>query len=164
MSTPPPPFLPCKMYRTDIFLGGGQLYEELGELAFNYYFTIPSYYILVMRAFVTLEGIALSADDGGEFNMYRATAPYARRKLLNPSTPAGRALLKAALLTPEGRHAIAQQAKGGRGSGGEVSRTPLVPSLGRLLIRLIRELVDRGRGIPSRLGKLLQGAGKTRGR
>jgi len=48
----------------------GQLYEELSELAFQYYFTIPSYYILVMRAFVTLEGIALSADDG-EFNMYR---------------------------------------------------------------------------------------------
>ena len=28
----------------------GQLYEELGELAFKYYFTIPSYYILVTRA------------------------------------------------------------------------------------------------------------------
>ena len=41
----------------------GQLYEELGELALNYYFVIPSYYILVMRAFVTLEGIALSADE-----------------------------------------------------------------------------------------------------
>lgn len=42
--------------------------EELSELAFKYYFTIPSYYILVMRSFVTLEGIALSADDDGSFN------------------------------------------------------------------------------------------------
>ena len=56
----------------------GQLYEELSGLAFKYYFTIPSYYILVMRAFVTLEGIALSTDDQGSFNMYSATAPYAR--------------------------------------------------------------------------------------
>ena len=36
--------------------------------------------ILVMRAFVTLEGIALSADD--DFNMYKATAPYAARELV----------------------------------------------------------------------------------
>lgn len=51
----------------------GQLYEELGELAFRYYFVIPSYYILVMRSFVTLEGIALSADD--DFNMYARGHP-----------------------------------------------------------------------------------------
>ena len=49
----------------------GQLYEELSELAFKYYFTIPSYYILVMRAFVTLEGIALSADADGSFKQAR---------------------------------------------------------------------------------------------
>ena len=42
--------------------------RQLSELAFKYYFTIPSYYILVMRAFVTLEGIALSADDDESFN------------------------------------------------------------------------------------------------
>merc|ERR1719331_1035932 len=85
----------------------GQLYEELSELAFMYYFTIPSYYILVMRAFVTLEGIALSADDG-DFNMYKVTAPYARRRLLTPRTKGGRALLRKALLTREGRRALRQ--------------------------------------------------------
>ena len=84
----------------------GQLYEELGELAFKYYFVIPSYYILVMRSFVTLEGIALSADDDDSFNMYEATAPYARRKLLTPQTQGGRALLKAALLSSTGRKAL----------------------------------------------------------
>ena len=51
-----------------------------------------------MRAFVTLEGIALSADEDDSFNMYKATAPYARRKLLTPRTKGGRTLLKAALL------------------------------------------------------------------
>ena len=84
----------------------GQLYEELGELAFKYYFTIPSYYILVMRAFVTLEGIALSADD--DFNMYSATAPYAARKLLTPQTAGGRALLRAAVGSADGRRAMRQ--------------------------------------------------------
>ena len=76
------------------------------HLAYVDYFTIPSYYILVMRAFVTLEGIALSADDDDSFNMYQATAPYARRKLLTPRTKGGRTLLKAALLSRDGRRAM----------------------------------------------------------
>ena len=59
-----------------------------------------------MRAFVTLEGIALSADEDDSFNMYAATAPYARRKLLTPRTKGGRTLLKAALLSREGRRAL----------------------------------------------------------
>ncbi len=83
----------------------GQLYEELGELAFSYYFSLPSYYILVMRAFVTLEGIALSTGDDG-FNMYDATAPYARRTLLTPRTQGGRALLRAAIASSDGRRAL----------------------------------------------------------
>lgn len=82
----------------------GQLYEELSSLVFDYRFVIPSYYILVMRAFVTLEGIALSSDD--EFNMYDAAAPYARKKLLNPQTRVGRVLLRRALTTAEGRQAL----------------------------------------------------------
>lgn len=59
-----------------------------------------------MRAFVTLEGIALSADGDDSFNMYEATAPYARRKLLTPVTPGGRALLKAAIFSATGRKAL----------------------------------------------------------
>ena len=34
-----------------------------------------------MRAFVTLEGIALSADTDGTYDMFATAAPYARRKL-----------------------------------------------------------------------------------
>mmetsp|Transcript_68550 Transcript_68550/g.135802 ORF Transcript_68550/g.135802 Transcript_68550/m.135802 type:complete len:102 (-) Transcript_68550:297-602(-) len=59
-----------------------------------------------MRSFVTLEGIALSADDDDSFNMYEATAPYARRKLLTPRTKGGRALLKAAIFSRDGRRAL----------------------------------------------------------
>jgi hypothetical protein len=102
----------------------GQLYEELGELAFRYYFVIPSYYILVMRSFVTLEGIALSADD--DFNMYEATAPYAVRKLLTPRTQGGRALLRSAFLTTAGRQALRQA----------LSARALAPLLRRLLQEL----------------------------
>lgn len=79
----------------------------------RYYFQIPPYYILVMRAFVTLEGIALSTNDT-EFNMYQATAPYARRKLLTPATAGGRALLRAALTTSDGRRALRQGLKAAR--------------------------------------------------
>ena len=59
---------------------------------------------------VTLEGIAL-ANDGDEFNMYEATAPYARRTLLTPRTAGGRALLRAAFLSSGGRRALRQGLK-----------------------------------------------------
>ena len=38
--------------------------------------------------------------------MYAATAPYAVRKLLNPQTPGGRELLRAAFLSADGRRAL----------------------------------------------------------
>ena len=113
----------------------GQLYEELGELALKYYFTLPSYYVLVMRAFVTLEGIALTADDG--FNMYSATAPYAAKKLLTPQTAGGRALLRAAVGSADGRRAMRQVF------------APLVRRSARALLnplRLLRWLVSRATG------------------
>lgn len=74
----------------------GQLYEELSGLAFRYYFTLPSYYILVMRSFVTLEGIAFAADP--DFNMYTTSSPYAFRRLLSPRTDDGKKLLKQTVL------------------------------------------------------------------
>ncbi|CAJ1406498.1 unnamed protein product [Effrenium voratum] len=76
----------------------GQLYEELSNLAFRYYFTLPSYYILVMRSFVTLEGIAFGADP--DFNMYTTSSPYAFRRLLTPRTPEGKKLLEQTILEP----------------------------------------------------------------
>ncbi|CAE8680965.1 unnamed protein product, partial [Polarella glacialis] len=77
----------------------GQLYEELSGLAFRYYFSLPSYYILVMRSFVTLEGIAFGADP--DFNMYTTTYPFALRRILTPRTHEGKALLRKVLLLKE---------------------------------------------------------------
>ena len=65
---------------------------------------------------VTLEGIALSADE--DFNMYNVAAPFARRKILNPTTPEGRSFLTTALTTPEGRAAMALGLGLGGGGGG----------------------------------------------
>eukprot|EP00933_Yihiella_yeosuensis_P056144 TRINITY_DN55188_c0_g1_i1.p1 TRINITY_DN55188_c0_g1~~TRINITY_DN55188_c0_g1_i1.p1 ORF type:complete len:393 (+),score=56.85 TRINITY_DN55188_c0_g1_i1:56-1180(+) len=73
----------------------GQLYEELSGLAFRYYFTLPSYYVLVMRSFVTLEGIAFGADP--DFNMYTTSYPFAFKRMLSPRTVEGRELLSDAL-------------------------------------------------------------------
>ena len=56
----------------------GELFVELGNLAFDYRFTCPSYYVLVMRSFVTLEGLAARADPN--FNIYSAAVPYAVRR------------------------------------------------------------------------------------
>ena len=115
-----------------------------------------------MRAFVTLEGIALSADDG--FNMYAATfplwvvypsssrwcpplpppacryaatAPYAAKKLLTPQTAGGRALLRAAVGSAEGRRAMRQVL------------APLVRRGARALLnplKLLRRLVSMATG------------------
>lgn len=56
----------------------GELFMELGQLATNYQFTCPAYYVLVMRSFVTLEGVAARADSS--FNIYTAAVPYAVRR------------------------------------------------------------------------------------
>ena len=88
-----------------------------------------------MRAFVTLEGIALSAD-GDEFNMYAATVPYARRKLLTPQTAAGRALLRAAFFSADGRRALRQ--------GVRLPRLRLPPLLRWMRLRWLKNLLARG--------------------
>lgn len=56
----------------------GELFVELASLGTNYRFTCPPYYILVMRSFVTLEGVASRADP--DFNIYSAAIPYAVRR------------------------------------------------------------------------------------
>ncbi|CAE7583365.1 unnamed protein product, partial [Symbiodinium natans] len=61
-----------------------------------YYFTLPSYYVLVMRSFVTLEGIAFAADP--DFNMYTTSSPFALRRLLLPRTKTGKELLEQTLI------------------------------------------------------------------
>mmetsp|Transcript_22564 Transcript_22564/g.49434 ORF Transcript_22564/g.49434 Transcript_22564/m.49434 type:complete len:790 (-) Transcript_22564:447-2816(-) len=78
----------------------GELFVELGTMANDYRFTCPPYYILVMRSFVTLEGVAARADP--DFNIYTAAAPYAVRRALTPRTPSGITALRRALLNDRG--------------------------------------------------------------
>lgn len=128
----------------------GQLYEELSGLAFSYYFTLPSYYVLVMRSFVTLEGIAFNGDP--DFNMYTTSYPYAFRRMLTPHTVLGRRLLRDALLTPSGRMKLLTLAKRpgtaakqdgpqshGPGDAANAIAAALLAPAGRELRRVLRD-------------------------
>jgi len=78
----------------------GELFAELASIGMNYRFACPAYYVLVMRSFVTLEGVAARADP--DFNIYTAAAPYAVRRGLTPRTPSGERALRDALLNKRG--------------------------------------------------------------
>lgn len=128
----------------------GQLYEELSDLAFRYYFTLPSYYVLVMRSFVTLEGIAFAADPS--FNMYESAYPFALQRMLRPRTALGRRLLRDAFLTePEGRLKLLwlleeRGGRTGRGAGRSTAATAATAATG-LRAALAALLVPEGRAL-----------------
>lgn len=56
-----------------------KLYNEIKTFAIRFNFNLPDYYIALLRALVTLEGIAISADV--EFDIFTAIFPVAMRKL-----------------------------------------------------------------------------------
>jgi len=76
--------------------GFGDLFADLTAMAYNYRFTVPPYYVLIMRSFVTLEGVAKRADP--LFNMYEAALPYAVYRTLSPQTRNGEQALREVLL------------------------------------------------------------------
>lgn len=78
----------------------GELFVDLGVMATQFRFTCPPYYILVMRSFVTLEGVAAKADPN--FNIYQSALPYALRRALTPTTPYAQHALREAMLTSSG--------------------------------------------------------------
>lgn len=55
-----------------------EISNELNEVFFQYPFSVPPFFALVTRGLGLLEGIALSGDP--EFDIFRASAPYARRR------------------------------------------------------------------------------------
>lgn len=59
----------------------------------------PPYVLLLVRTFLTLEGIAAEVDP--DFNIYEMALPWAVRRSLAPSSAEGVAALRAALLTDE---------------------------------------------------------------
>ena len=74
----------------------GALATGLGALSSRYKFLTPPYIVLLVRTFLTLEGIAAKADP--DFNIYVASLPYAIRRAMAPATPEGRRAMRDAFL------------------------------------------------------------------
>jgi hypothetical protein len=74
----------------------GALATGLGAMSSRYKFLTPPYIVLLVRTFLTLEGIAAKADP--DFNIYTASLPYAIRRAMAPATPEGRRLMRDAFL------------------------------------------------------------------
>ena len=64
----------------------------MAKLSANFKFLTPPYIILLIRTFLTLEGIAEKADP--DFNIYTAALPYAIRRAMAPSTPEGQIAMR----------------------------------------------------------------------
>jgi len=78
-------------------------FDELRTLATKFEFNLPDYYLALVRALLTLEGIALAADC--EFDIFQATFPVAVRALASAPSQAGggsMALSLAAALVEQG--------------------------------------------------------------
>jgi predicted unusual protein kinase regulating ubiquinone biosynthesis (AarF/ABC1/UbiB family) len=61
----------------------------------------PPYILLLIRTFLTLEGIAEKVDP--DFNIYEMAMPWAMRRSLSPKSAEGIAALRSTLMTPDNR-------------------------------------------------------------
>ncbi|GAQ87787.1 UbiB/Aminoglycoside phosphotransferase domain containing protein [Klebsormidium nitens] len=59
--------------------------DGLGELYYDYPFTVPPYYALILRSLTVLEGLALSSDPA--FKVLAAAYPYMAKRLLTDRDP-----------------------------------------------------------------------------
>ena len=83
--------------------------------------------VLLVRTFLTLEGIAAKADP--DFNIYTASLPYAIRRAMAPATPEGRKAMRAAFLNEHDNSVrweritelVGGAGKSGAGDGTEVA-------------------------------------------
>jgi len=71
------------------------------ELAPTWKMFTPPYILLLIRTFLTLEGIAARVDP--EFNIYEMAMPWAIRRSLSPNTAEGIETLRSTLLTSDNR-------------------------------------------------------------
>jgi predicted unusual protein kinase regulating ubiquinone biosynthesis (AarF/ABC1/UbiB family) len=74
--------------------------EAFGPLLYEYEFRIPVDFAYVIRAIMTLEGIALQLDP--DFDIWAVSAPYAARMMLTFPDPSIRRRLMDELLTEDG--------------------------------------------------------------
>ena len=71
------------------------------ELAPRWKMFTPPYVLLLIRTFLTLEGIADRVDP--DFNIYEMAMPWAIRRSLSPKTVDGIAAMRSTFLTPDNR-------------------------------------------------------------
>lgn len=67
----------------------------------NWLVFTPPYVLLLIRTFLTLEGIAAQLDP--EFNIYEMALPWAVRRSLSPSTAKGIEVFRSMMMTPDNR-------------------------------------------------------------
>jgi hypothetical protein len=79
----------------------GALSVVLSDMGFSWQMYTPPYVILLIRTFLTLEGIAAQVDN--EFNIYEVALPWAVERALSPSTASGAKTLRSSLLTDDNR-------------------------------------------------------------
>ena len=75
----------------------GALSVVLGDMGYFWQMYTPPYIILLIRTFLTLEGIAGQVDPS--FNIYEVALPWAVQRALSPSTPTARRTLRSSVLT-----------------------------------------------------------------
>lgn len=74
----------------------GALSVVLGDMGYFWQMYTPPYIILLIRTFLTLEGIAGQVDPN--FNIYEVALPWAVQRALSPSTGSARKTLRSTLL------------------------------------------------------------------
>ncbi len=61
------------------------IFDDLSELMYEYPFQVPSYYALIVRSLLTMEGIAIGVDK--EFKVLSAAYPYVAKRILTDPAP-----------------------------------------------------------------------------
>ena len=62
-----------------------RIFDQLSEIMYEYPFQVPSYYALIVRSLLTMEGIALGVDRN--FKVLSAAYPYVAKRLLTDTAP-----------------------------------------------------------------------------
>ncbi len=74
--------------------------DQMSAMMYEFPFTVPAYYALIIRSMVTLEGIAIGIDPN--FKVLSKAYPYIAKRLLTDPAPELRASLKDLLFKEEG--------------------------------------------------------------
>jgi predicted unusual protein kinase regulating ubiquinone biosynthesis (AarF/ABC1/UbiB family) len=61
------------------------IFDDLSELMYEYPFQVPSYYALIVRSLLTMEGIAIGVDEN--FKVLSAAYPYVAKRILTDPAP-----------------------------------------------------------------------------